>query len=287
MESIISELAELRARFDSLRPRGSEAPTDLQRKYDIEQTYASNAIEGNTLSLGETAEIIEHGITVGGKHIREHLEAIDHFDAIQWMRQIAHQKTPIGEETITELHRRIVMRSRPEIAGTYAQHARRIVGSPMVFPNPVKVPQLMSVLGRRIAESDGTPRAAFDAHYRLVTIHPFDDGNGRTARLLANMMLIRSGYVPVTVRPEDRREYLDHIKTAQLAQDDQAPGFQEFMHRRLVQNLRQYVDDLSQGREGMGVAGQGAQREEGDEQPRQPVRRKSAAPSRNNGWEIG
>ena len=248
MHDTMQRIARLRAEFDRLRPAGSEAPRDLQRKYDIEQTYASNAIEGNTLTLGETAELIEHGITVGGKALKDHLEAVDHFDAVQWMRAIANDVMPIGQDTVTEIHRRIVARSRPDIAGVYARFPRRVSGSPHVFPNAAKVPELMAELGERIAAADASPEAAFDAHYRLVSIHPFDDGNGRTARLLANLMLVRTGYVPVTVRPKDRSDYIAAIMEAQLGQDDKAPAFQAFMHRRLADSLALYVDDLSQGR---------------------------------------
>lgn len=250
MQDVLKRIAILKQQFNELRPsRTEQMPPDLQRTYDIELTYTSNAIEGNTLTLGETADLIEHGITVGGKSIKDHLEAVDHFDAVQWMRSVATRSEPLDENVVTELHRRIVARSRPEIAGFYSQHARRVVGSPMIFPNPMKIPTLMERLGKNLTQADDQPVTAFDMHYRLVTIHPFDDGNGRTARLLMNLLLVRGGYVPVPVRPEDRQEYREALKTAQLAQDDTAPAFQAFMHRRLAATLQQYVNDLSQGRE--------------------------------------
>ena len=245
---LMRRIALLKREFNELRPSKTEQlPPDLQRAYDIELTYTSNAIEGNTLTLGETADLIEHGITVGGKSIKDHMEAVDHYDAVQWMRSIASGSAPLDDHVVTELHRRIVARSRPEIAGFYSQHARRVVGSPMVFPNPMKIPALMRKLGEDLSEADDRPATAFDMHYRLVTIHPFEDGNGRTARLLMNLMLTRSGYVPVPVRPEDREEYRESLKTAQLAQDDAAPAFQAFMHRWLQAALQQYVGDLRQG----------------------------------------
>lgn len=249
LPDLLSRIADLKRRFDLLRPsRTAQLPRDLQRGYDIELTYTSNAIEGNTLTLGETADLIEHGITVGGKRLSDHLEAVDHFDAVQWMRSVGSAVAPLGEGTVTELHRRIVARSRPEIAGLYSRHARRIVGSPMVFPNPAKVPMLMARLGEELSEADTAPATAFGFHYRLVTIHPFDDGNGRTARLLMNLLLIRGGYPPVAVRPEDRTRYSDALMSAQLAQDEAAPAFQLLMHERLAATLEQYVGDLEQGR---------------------------------------
>jgi Fic family protein len=143
---------------------------------------------------------------------------------------------------IRELHRRIVCRSEPDIAGSYSPHRRRIAESPVVFPNPLKIPDLMQALGRRIEQAEPTPAAALDAHFRLTAIHPFTDGNGRTARLRMNLMLIRFGYVPIAVRPEDRKAYLDALEDGSLTQDLQP--FQMLMHRRLDETLTDYVDAL-------------------------------------------
>ncbi len=240
---LLASIARKKARLDTLRPASSTALQHLQKYYDIELTYTSNAIEGNTLTLRETAEVIEHGITVGGKRLKEHLEAVDHYDAVLWMREIAAGTTPIGEAVIRELHRRIVARSEPAIAGIYSPHRRRIARSPAVVPNPLKIPELMDALGHWIEQAEATPAATFEAHFRLIAIHPFSDGNGRTARLLMNLLLIRHGYVPVAVRPEDRLAYLDALEHASLT-DDLQP-FQTLMHRRLDDTLTGYVDALT------------------------------------------
>lgn len=238
-------IAELKARLDTLRAEGrGEVGMDLQRANDIELTYSSNAIEGNTLTHGETAELIEHGITAGGKAIKDHHEILDHYAALQWVREQVEKRTPVDETLVRELHRRVLETSRPDIAGQYAQFSRRIAGSGVVLPNPAKVPALMERFGEDLAAAPAGPRSAFDAHYRLVTIHPFDDGNGRTARLLTNMMLLRDGYVPVSIRTQDRREYLDTLRDAQLAQDHNAPAFHSFMLRRLEAALDQHVNDI-------------------------------------------
>ena len=148
MDDLLSSIAKRKAELDTARPLAADALRRLQKHYDIELTYTSNAIEGNTLTLRETAEVIEHGITVGGKRLKEHLEAVDHYDAVLWMRELAAQATPVGETVIRELHRRIVARSEPDIAGIYSPHRRRIAGSPVVFPNPLRIPDLMADLGR-------------------------------------------------------------------------------------------------------------------------------------------
>ena len=242
MDSLLPAIAAKKAELDRLRPLSGDALRHLQRSYDVELTYTSNAIEGNTLTLRETAEVIEHGITVGGKKLKDHLEAVDHYDALLWMRDLAAQTVPIGENTVRELHRRIVARSEPDIAGIYSPHRRRIAGSRTVFPNPLKIPDLMRDFGRDLEAAPLTPEAAFAAHFRLTAIHPFSDGNGRTARLLMNLLLLRAGYVPISVRPEDRKTYLDALEHASLT-DDLLP-FQSLLHARLDATLAEYLDAL-------------------------------------------
>jgi Fic family protein len=244
MDKLPEQIAAKKAQLDQLRPMSVAALRQLQKYYDIDLTYTSNAIEGNTLTLRETAEVIEHGITVGGKQLKEHLEAVDHYAAVLWMRELAALTTPVGENVVRELHRRIVARSEPEIAGVYSLHLRRIAGSPVVFPNPLKIPELMQEFGTWLEQAPPTPEAAFDAHFRLTAIHPFSDGNGRTARLLMNLQLIRGGYVPMTVRPEDRQRYLDALERASLA-DDLRP-FQTLMHERLDATLGEYLSALQE-----------------------------------------
>jgi Fic family protein len=244
MDDLLASIRAKKAALDQQRPMAEAALRQLQKYYDVELTYTSNAIEGNTLTLRETAEVIEHGITVGGKKLKDHLEAVDHYDAVLWMRDLAGRNAAIGENTVCELHRRIVARSVPEIAGVYSSHRRRIAGSPVVFPNPLKLPELMQAFGRDLEASPATPEAAFDAHFRLTAIHPFSDGNGRTARLLMNLLLIRGGYVPVAVRPEDRKTYLEALEHASLT-DDQRP-FQTFMLERLNATLAEYLSALNE-----------------------------------------
>lgn len=244
MDDVLASVRAKKAQLDELRPMSQAPLRQLQRYYDVELTYTSNAIEGNTLTLRETAEVIEHGITVGGKTLKEHLEAVDHYDAVQWMREIAAQRMPLGEDIVRELHRRIVARSEPDIAGIYSPHRRRIAGSPVVFPNPVKVPDLMREFGAWLERAPATPEAAFDAHFRLTAIHPFSDGNGRTARLLTNLQLIRGGYVPIAVRPDDRKRYLDTLERGSLAED--LRPFQTFMHERLDATLWEYLSALQE-----------------------------------------
>jgi Fic family protein len=242
MDELLADIAAKKEQLDRLRPLSREALLALQKSYDVDLTYTSNAIEGNTLTLRETAELIEHGITVGGKPLRDHLEAVDHYNAVLWMRECAAKTIPVDENTVRELHRRIVARSQPEIGGIYSTLPRRIAGSPVIFPNAAKIPQLMKDYGAWLAQAEPLPSLSFDAHFRLVAIHPFSDGNGRTARLLMNLVLLRGGYPPVAVRPEDRKTYLDTLEHASL-RDDLKP-FQTFMHQRLESTLDEYLSTL-------------------------------------------
>lgn len=242
LHELLERIAAQKAALEMLRPLSGGALVQLQKYHDIELTFTSNAIEGNSLTYRETAEVIEHGITVGGKPLRDHLEAIDHYDAVLWMRGQAQRAAPIGEDTICELHRRIVARSQPEIAGIYSTFARRIAGSPVIFPNPQKIPQLMAAFGEGLALAT-TPIGIFDAHFRLTAIHPFSDGNGRTARLVMNLLLIRCGYPPVAVRMQDRKAYLEALARGSL--DDDLEPFQALMLARLEATLREYVAALT------------------------------------------
>lgn len=212
-------IAEKKAILDKSRPLWGPALEALEHYLDVELTYTSNAIEGNTLTHSETALVIETGITIGGKTVSEHLEAQDLHAAVRFMRELAAARRPLGEGDVTELHRRVVLRSRPEIAGIHARLPRRVAGSAHVFPNAAKAPDLMATFGAWLSTAPDAYEVACEAHYRLVAIHPFSDGNGRTAQLLMNLILLRGGYPPIAIRPADRKAYIDALERAHLRSD--------------------------------------------------------------------
>jgi Fic family protein len=244
MDELRAAIAEKKAELDRLR-RGRAAPgafVNLEHAHDLELTYTSNAIEGNTLSAAETALVIEHGITIGGKPLKDHLEALDHFDALRYMRGIARGAVPIGESDIRNLHRLVMQRSNPEIAGRYADQGRFVATDQgrQGFPSPAEVPALMGDLAAWLAAAPAMPETAFGAHRRLVEIHPFNDGNGRTARLLMNLILIRGRYPPVAVRPADRPAYIRALQDPAL-QDPRAEPFERLLYERLDATLDEYL----------------------------------------------
>ncbi len=249
MDGFLDAIVAKRVRLDQLRPLAPEAIAKLEHYYDIELTYTSNAIEGNTLSPVETTLVIEQGLTIGGKPLKDHLEALDHYDAIRYVRELARLREPLAEIDLRNLHSLVVKRSRPEIAGRYADLARyvRTETGRHSFPSPPEIPALMGDFAAWLKTAPCTPEAtpdtAFQAHLRLVDIHPFNDGNGRTARLLMNLILIRSGYPPVAVRPEDRVQYIRALQESQAGLG--ASMFSALLYARLNATLDDYLQVLT------------------------------------------
>jgi cell filamentation protein, protein adenylyltransferase len=241
MDELRARIAAKKAELDRLRPLLGAGLGNFEHVHDLELTYTSNAIEGNTLTAAETALVIERGITIGGKPLKDHLEAIDHYDAIRYVRALARQAAPLIEADVRQLHRLVVQRSLPEIAGRYADQGRYVLTDRgrHSFPSPAEVPALMGDFARWLAAAPDLPETAFTAHRRLVEIHPFNDGNGRTARLLMNLVLIRGGYPPVAVRPEDRPAYIRALQDAQAGHD--AAGFERVLYARLDATLAEYL----------------------------------------------
>jgi Fic family protein len=201
------------------RPIPNDLVRNLEEWFRIELTYTSNAIEGNTLTRRETALVVEKGITVGGKSLAEHLEATNHAEALDWVKaQVSRKHHQISNQDVLRIHNLILKGIDDANAGHFRSVPIRILGSTVVFTNPRKVPDLMDELCKWLSEKPKLHpiELAAEAHYRLVTIHPFVDGNGRTARLLMNMILMMNGYPPAIIRKRDRLSYIDSLEKAQL-----------------------------------------------------------------------
>ncbi len=248
MDELLTSIVSKKSRLDQLRPFSPQALARLEHYYDVELTYTSNAIEGNTLSPVETTLVIEKGITVSGKPLKDHLEALDHYDAIRYVRELARQTAPLTESDLRNLHRLVMQRSAPEVAGRYADLARyvRMETGRHTFPTPAEIPSLMGDFANWLGPEPATPGTAFMAHLRLVDIHPFNDGNGRTARLLMNLILIRGGYPPISVRPEDRLAYLHSLQQSQAGQGTESVS--RLLYQRLDATLDEYVSALEEAR---------------------------------------
>jgi Fic family protein len=241
VDDLTNSIAEKKAELDRLRTHAPRGLSNFEHTQDLELTYTSNAIEGNTLTAVETTLVVEKGITIGGKPLKDHLEAVDHFEALHYVRELARQTSPITESDVRNLHRLVMLRSGPEIAGRYADQGRSVLtdAGRHSFPSPAEVPALMGDFAQWLGAAPATPATAFDAHRQLVDIHPFNDGNGRTARLLMNLVLIRGGYPPIAVRPEDRPAYIDALQKAQAGRG--AASFERLLYQRLDKTLGEYV----------------------------------------------
>jgi Fic family protein len=241
VDRLIQSVAAKKAELDTLRTRAPAGLANFEHAHDLELTYTSNAIEGNTLTALETALVVEKGLTIAGKPLKDHLEAVDHFEALTYVRMLAKQRAPLAELDVRNLHRLVMLRSAPEAAGRYADQGRYILTDTgrRRFPSPAEVPALMSDFSRWLATAADTPDTAFAAHRRLVDIHPFNDGNGRTARLLMNLVLIRGDYPPIAVRPQDRAAYLDALDRAQAGMG--AEAFERLLYERLEATLAEYI----------------------------------------------
>jgi Fic family protein len=233
LSSLLHSIVAKKARLDRLRPLSPQALANLEHYYDVELTYASNAIEGNTLSAVETTLVIEKGITVGGKPLKDHLEALDHYEAMHYIRALGRHSEPLTQGDIRNLHSLVVQRSQPDIAGRYADLPRfvRTETGRHTFPSPAQVPALMSDFAAWLRDAPDTPETAFEAHRRVVDIHPFNDGNGRTARLLMNLILIR----------------LSYIRALQQSQAGQGiETLDRLLYQRLDATLGEYLSSLNE-----------------------------------------
>jgi len=214
-----SPLTTKKDQIDKFRPLPPALVQNLEEWFLIELTYTSNALEGNTLTRKETAAVVEKGLTIGGKSLVEHLEATNHAKALTDIMALAGSKTfDLSENDILTIHNTILRGIDDENAGHYRSIPVRISGSPVVLPNPRRVPDHMqNFIAELTAENDKHPvELAAQAHYQLVTIHPFVDGNGRTARLLMNLILLQHGYPPALIRTRDRMKYISALEKAQL-----------------------------------------------------------------------
>ncbi len=240
MEELLHRVALKKAELDRLRLLAPQGLGNLEYLHDLELTYTSIAIEGNTLTAAEITQVVEQGIAIGGKRLKDHLEAVDHYDAVRYVRELARRGTPVTETDVCMLHRLVVRRSDPEIAGRYADRSRFVLTEAgwHVFPSPAEVPALMDDFAAWLGAAPDAPTPAFTAHRRLLEIHPFNDGSGRTARLLMNLVLLRGGYPPVSIWPEDRPAYF-------LALQQAGPeSLCRLLYPRLDATMGQYLNAL-------------------------------------------
>src|SRR5487761_1267954 len=167
-DPLLPQIAIKKAELDRLRAQAPRGLDNLSHSHDIELTYTSNAIEGNTLTAAETRMVVEHGITIGGKPLKDHLEAVGHFEALHYVRELARQAEPLREADIRSLHRLVMQRADPETAGRYADQGRYVETDHgrHHFPSPAEVPARMGDFAGWLGAASPTPETAFTAHRR-------------------------------------------------------------------------------------------------------------------------
>ena len=249
---LFTDLDRLRADLDALRPLAPEQEARVLQKFRLEWNYNSNAIEGNSLTLGETRSLLLHGLTAAGKPLRDHLDIKGHNEAVLWLEDFVRDERPLTEQFIRGMHE-VLLGEPYEVQAQTAggQPTRKLIvpgryktspnnvltatGEMFYFASPEETPGRMTDLVDWYRAEEATPTLppvalAAEFHYRFVRIHPFDDGNGRMSRLLMNLILLRHGYPMTVIKAADRNRYL-----AALAEAD--AGEPEPFLRFIVENV--------------------------------------------------
>lgn len=245
MDNKLLQLEAKKKRLDSYKPLQSELIKNLEEWFRIELTYTSNAIEGNTLTRQETAMVVDEGLTVQGKSLTEHQEAINHAKAFDFIQTLVSKKRQeLTARDILDIHNIILNKIDDTNKGRYRNVAVRLRGSETVLPNALKVPELMEefLIWLQSDNSDHPVKIAADAHFKLVSIHPFVDGNGRTARLLMNLLLMQKGYPPAIVRKEDRSTYINSLEKGQTKGD--LTNYYDLMSEAIDRSLDIYLETV-------------------------------------------
>ena len=218
IKDLLNRLTAKRVRIAQGPPVSSASLNSLWDDYALRQAHETTALEGNTLTLRETQAVLERGVTIPGKSFREHLEVVNAHRTWAWLRPLAERGEQLLTETLVlEMHRRLMQGILEDEAGFYRRTAVYIRGSFHVPPNWVKVPDLMAAWTARYAAGPGTEhpvRWVAQAHIDLVQIHPFLDGNGRTTRMVVNLLLGREGYPPALYSAAERQTYLQALEMA-------------------------------------------------------------------------
>ena len=241
LQSVLDEINILKSKLDQYRQYDSYR---ISQALELEYTFESNRIEGNTLTLRETDLVINEGLTISGKSMREHLEAINHQEAIAYIKHLMEKKTVINEREVLSIHNLILRGIHPEDAGRYRKVQVMIKGSTYMPPQPYMVAKDMEdffIWYETHKNSLHPVVLAAEMHERLVTIHPFIDGNGRTSRLIMNLILLQHGYVIANIKGdyENRMQYYQSLEKAQVHSNKE--DFLLFIAQIEKESLERYI----------------------------------------------
>lgn len=265
---MLSQILMLKNELDTLRPLGREQEAIIMQKFRLDWNYHSNHLEGNSLTYGETKALILFGLTAQGKPLKDHFEITGHDEAIKWIEDIVKQERPLTESFIRELHTLLLQKSyevdaitpdgkptkrRIEIGQykTAPNHVLTKTGEIFRFATPEETPAKMHDLMEWFREKQASSYTepvllAAEFHYKFIRIHPFDDGNGRTARLLMNFILMQYGYPPVIIKTEDKQNYFNVLRLAD------AGNLEPFVNY-IAENLSRSLEIMIKGAKGESI----------------------------------
>jgi len=236
----LQEIDELKTKIDSFRPLAEDIVKQIQEYYKIGLTYSSNALEGNTLDLAETKVVIEDGLTINGKPMKDHLETLGHASAFNELLKLAKSNT-ITEENIKNLHKIFYAKIDSDNAGSYRQKPVIVTGADVNFPLPEelnnKMQEFISKLPQLKQDLHAVEYAAM-VHALFVNIHPFIDGNGRVARLIMNLALLQNGYNITIIPPVVRADY---IRALQDSNHNNYKPFVNFVSEMVLEAQKEYL----------------------------------------------
>lgn len=266
--TIYQQIRALKQELDLLRPLNKEQEGMIMQKFRLDWNYHSNHLEGNTLTYGETKALILFGLTAQGKPLKDHFEITGHDEAVKWIEEIVKQERPLTESFIRELHVLLLKESYEKKAispegiitvrrievGKYKKvpnHVLTKTGEMFYFASPEETPakmgDLMEWYQKKLVQPDVEPiLLATEFHYKFICIHPFDDGNGRTARLIMNFILMRFGYPPVIIKTGDKEAYFNVLRLADV-------GNLEPFVAYIAQNLADSMELMLKGAKGESI----------------------------------
>lgn len=263
LQSLLQRAEELKARIDQLKEREEigDLWETIQRKLKIDWTYNTNAIEGSTLTLGETLFFLQQGLTVEGKPLKDFLDARNHAEAVDFLYEVVVRKLPISTSLIKQINALLLLGitstpavdqfgqrvKKPATPGEYKKLPNHVIqpdGTIHRYTDPIQVPSEMEQLVHWINANIDLLHPCLVgaiAHYNMVRIHPFDDGNGRGARILMNLILLRKHYPPAVIRVEERRTYIHALKQAD---EGDLSDFITFVAQSLLRTEEIILQDL-------------------------------------------
>jgi len=254
MQELLEQIHQKKEQLDNLRPLSDVQVKNLKNVYDIQLTYNSNAIEGSTLTYSETKLILNEGITIGGKSMNEHLEAINHKEAISFIEKIANINTKeIRLMDIKNIHHLVLKGIDNKNAGAYRTQNVGVVksdGDIHSFTQPLNIEEEMNEFIEWLHSQTIEEPILLAAlvHLKFVSIHPFIDGNGRTARLLMNLVLLQNSYPQAIIKVSNRAKYIQAVETYQQSSDNDYSDFYKVVLQSVNDSLDLYskivVDDI-------------------------------------------